>query len=56
MKKKPTQTKTQAQAVATNFLAKQSKLFQPGQPTILANTLHKEKSNDHVQKHRQRVR
>lgn len=38
MKKKPTQTKEQAKAVATYFLAKQSGLFRPGQPLILAHT------------------
>jgi hypothetical protein len=51
---KPAQTKKQAQVVATYFLAKQSGLFQPGQPLILAETLvprkSKGKPNDQVRK------
>jgi hypothetical protein len=55
-KKPPSQSPSQGQAVATYFLAKHSGLFQAGHPTILANTLKKEKGNDHVQKQRKRLR
>jgi hypothetical protein len=57
---KPAQTEKQAQVVATYFLAKQSGLFQPGQPLILAETLvprkSKEKPHDNLQKSSQRLR